>query len=86
MNTSISPELRRLIDEKVKSGLYGSANEVLREALRLLSEHDAVAALRRDELRRKLAEGLQALRRGDVVDGESAFRRLRARSARRRRA
>jgi antitoxin ParD1/3/4 len=86
MNVTITPDLRRLIEERVKAGPYGSANEVLREALRLLAEHDELAALRRQELRKKVAEGLAASRRGDVVDGEAAFRRLRARSARRRRA
>ena len=34
MNVNLTPELDRLVREKVKSGMYGSASEVVREALR----------------------------------------------------
>ena len=38
MNVSLTPELERLVNEKVESGLYQTASEVVREALRLLLE------------------------------------------------
>ena len=34
MNVSLTPELERIISEKVSSGLYNNASEVVREALR----------------------------------------------------
>jgi antitoxin ParD1/3/4 len=40
MNVSLTPELEELIRRKVESGMYGSASEVVREALRLLEERD----------------------------------------------
>lgn len=40
MNVSLTPELAKLVDEKVATGMYGSASEVIREALRLLDERD----------------------------------------------
>jgi antitoxin ParD1/3/4 len=40
MNVSLTPELEKLVQEKVKSGLYHSASEVIRDALRLLQERD----------------------------------------------
>ena len=45
MNVSLTPELEELVNEKVRSGLYQTASEVVREALRLLK-------LRDDEVRR----------------------------------
>jgi antitoxin ParD1/3/4 len=36
MNVSITPDLERFVRDKVESGLYNSASEVVREALRLL--------------------------------------------------
>jgi hypothetical protein len=32
MNVSLTPELERLVDDKVKSGLYQTASEVVRHA------------------------------------------------------
>jgi antitoxin ParD1/3/4 len=40
MNVSLSPELERFIHRKVATGLYSSASEVVREALRILQERD----------------------------------------------
>jgi antitoxin ParD1/3/4 len=40
MNVSLTPELDRFVAGKVDSGRYNSASEVVREALRLLEEHD----------------------------------------------
>jgi putative addiction module CopG family antidote len=38
MNISLTPELEQMVDDKVKSGRYASASEVIREGLRLLEE------------------------------------------------
>jgi len=40
MNVSLTPELEELVNEKVRSGLYQTASEVVREALRLLKQRD----------------------------------------------
>ena len=69
MNVSLTPELEKFVDNKVESGLYNNASEVVREGLRLLKEHD--------ELRKKYAaqieRGWQQAQRGDFVDGEKAM-------------
>ncbi|MCY3826602.1 MAG: type II toxin-antitoxin system ParD family antitoxin [Candidatus Dadabacteria bacterium] len=40
MNVSLTPKLEEFIREKVSSGLYNNASEVVREALRLLVKRD----------------------------------------------
>ncbi len=40
MKISLSPDLERLIAEKVSSGRYHSADEVVREGLELLQERE----------------------------------------------
>jgi antitoxin ParD1/3/4 len=40
MNVSLTPELEELVNDKVRSGLYQTASEVVREALRLLKQRD----------------------------------------------
>jgi len=64
MNVSLTPELETLVNEKVKSGNYNSASEVVREALRLLKEQDELKRIRREELRREVMRGVTDIREG----------------------
>lgn len=41
MKISLSPDVERLIAEKVRSGRYHSADEVVREGLELLQERES---------------------------------------------
>lgn len=68
MNVSLTPELENLVNEKVKSGLYNSASEVIRESLRLLQEQDMLKKIRRDELRREIMLGVEQIRNGEYVE------------------
>jgi antitoxin ParD1/3/4 len=77
MNVSLTPELERLVQEKVTSGLYSSASEVVREALRLLQERDELRRIRLDELRKEIAIGLAEADRGELLDGEQVMAELR---------
>jgi antitoxin ParD1/3/4 len=40
MNVNLTPQLEELVRSKVASGLYTSASEVVRDALRLMEEKD----------------------------------------------
>ncbi len=65
MNVALSPELVKLIGTKVDSGRYGSANEVVSDALRLLDEWDRIQEARQTDLRRDVRRGLEQLDRGE---------------------
>lgn len=73
MNVSLTPELGRWVQERVRSGLYTSASEVVREALRLLREHEELRQARRDELKRLVHEGIADADTGRVEAGTDAF-------------
>jgi antitoxin ParD1/3/4 len=60
MNVSLTPQLEESVKKKVGSGLYGSASEVMREALRLLDERDHLQALRLEELRAEIKQGIES--------------------------
>ena len=64
MNVSLTPELERLVEEKVESGLYQTASEVVREALRLLHTRDEQLA----RLRTNVQAGFEQLDRGKATD------------------
>ena len=59
MNVSLTPELEKIVAERVTSGRYASASEVIREALRLLEERDQL-----NQLRQEVRLGLEQLDQG----------------------
>ena len=88
MNVSLTPELEKFVQEKVESGRYTSASEVVREALRLMEKRDLRLAEREEalkafqsELDRRIAEA----DRGETIPVEEAFAQLRAHAAEQRR-
>lgn len=81
MNVSLTPELEKLVAEKVKSGRYTSASEVVREALRLLEEQEKLKQIHLTEIRQKIDRGLQQLDEGKGIGpGEARDRLRRART------
>ena len=65
MNISLTPQLERLFNQRVKSGASLSASEVVRESLRLLQERDRMRELRYEDLRKELHRGMDQLERGE---------------------
>ena len=60
MNVNLTPQLEELVRSKVSSGLYTSASEVVREALRLMEEQDRLRQVKLAELRREVRKGLDS--------------------------
>lgn len=81
MNVSLTPELEQLIHKKVETGLYLSASEVVREALRLLEERDKLQALKFEEVRREIQIGIDQADRGEVgpLDVQGTLAKVRSR-------
>lgn len=71
MNVSLTPELENLVNEQVKSGLYNSASEVIRESLRLFKEQLMLKEIRRNELRREIMIGIEQMRNGEYTEIKS---------------
>ncbi len=78
MNVSLTPELEQWVDEKVRSGRYASASEVIREALRLLEEQELARQKTLAGVREKIDRGLKQLDQGKGIPPEEARARLRA--------
>ena len=66
LNVSLPPELEHRVREHVASGLYGSASEVVREALRLFEAFQDVQAAGLVTLRADIALGLKDVEAGRV--------------------
>jgi antitoxin ParD1/3/4 len=57
MGITHAPDIETMIKEKVASGLYPNADEMLREALRRLDEHDRLQWLRAANAKGEEGEG-----------------------------
>ena len=77
MNIQLKPEQEKFIQEKIASGQYNSPEEVVNKMFqvfeRLQSEYEEWV----EETRKKIEEGIESLERGEGVDGEIVFARLR---------
>lgn len=80
MNVNLTPHLEDLVRQKVSSGLYTSASEVVREALRLMDEQDRLRAAKLEQLRQDIHIGL-ASGVAEAWDPEQVKRAGRARRA-----
>ncbi len=82
MNVSLTPELERFVKKELEGGDYQTASEVIRAGLRLLKENrDALPRVPStlDELEGELLESIERIEEGEGVNGEEAFKRIRAR-------
>jgi antitoxin ParD1/3/4 len=86
MNVNLGSTFDSFIAELLKTGLYQSQSEVVREGLRLLKEREELKNLRLAELRKEIAVGREQADRREFVGGENTFAEIRRRSAARKRA
>lgn len=66
INVSLPPELETRVRQRVESGLYGSASEVIREALRLFEAYEGVKLSKLDALRQDVAKGMEDVKAGRI--------------------
>ncbi|WP_333271384.1 MULTISPECIES: type II toxin-antitoxin system ParD family antitoxin [unclassified Microcoleus] len=66
----------KFVRQKINTGRYLSASEVIREALRLLEERDIQRQMRIEKLRREVAVGIEKSDRGETFDGEEVVAEL----------
>ena len=64
MNVSLTPKLEGYVKQKLSSGLYNSASEIIREAFRLLEEQDSFKQLKFQQFKEELNQGITSLDAG----------------------
>jgi len=86
MNVTLRPELETLIEAEVKSGRSADSSQFLNRAVyHYVVARDLGEEYTPEEMDKMIAEGLDDIERGDTIEGEEAFRQLRAYSAEHRR-
>ena len=76
MNISLTPELEQYINAKVKSGMYTSASEVVRESLRLLHIYEDLQNQRIQQLNQAIEVGLDQLKSGKKISAKDSYNKL----------
>ena len=77
MNVNLGPVFDEFVAKMLKTGLYQSQSEILREGLRLLKEREELKKSRLAEIRKGIAVGIGQADRGEFVDGPKALRKIR---------
>lgn len=60
ININLTPQLEEMVRQKVATGLYTTASEVVQEALRLMDERDQMRVAKLDQLRQAIQDGLES--------------------------
>lgn len=84
MNVSLTPELESYVSAKVASGRYNSASEVVREALRLMEERDAIRSSQLAGFNAELERRLASLDRGEFISPSESRAKIARKSEQRR--
>ena len=78
MQLNIPPDLETLINKRLSSGSYSSAEDVLRRALEAQDAEESWTEEERRALTAHIEEGYQQAERGELIDGKQARREIQA--------
>ena len=85
MDVTLKPEIAKLVEAEVESGRSSDPNDFLNRAVyHFLLARDLGEEYTAEEIDRLIAAGLDDIERGDTIEGEEAFRQMRAYNAERR--
>lgn len=79
MNISLTEELERFVQEQVRTGMYHSNSEVIRDGLRLLKRFNSPTPDYRAWVNEQIEIGLAQADTGEMVSGDEAYERIQAR-------
>ena len=72
LNVSVTPHFSKMIRNKVKSGRYANASEVVREALRRMEQDDllgeGVEVVDPDDWEAQVQKGMDSIAGGDYIE------------------
>ena len=81
LNISLPPELEKRVRQHVESGLYSSASEVTREALRLFEAYQSVQVANLASLKAEMVQGVADIAAGRVREMDPGDLKRRGRAA-----
>ena len=83
MTVTLTAEQEQFIAEQLKGGHYRSADDVVAQSLGMLRAQEEFIRENAAELKEKIAVGMEQIRRGEVLEGETVFNHLLEKNRRR---
>lgn len=77
MTLPSTPEIEQFINAQLATGKYADATEVILAGLKLLEERERIYQGRFEELQQAVRIGIEEADRGELIDSEVVFNRLR---------
>lgn len=77
MTLTLSKRIKKMIDEKVRSGQYTRPEDVVSAAIGSLIAQEEFGDFKIGELNKLLAAGERSIKRSGTMDGDEAIRRRR---------
>jgi antitoxin ParD1/3/4 len=71
MTVQLKPEIEALIQKRLESGAFSSAEEVIERALEFLSAEEDWLADNREEIATQIQGGWDEAQRGELTDGQN---------------
>ena len=79
MNVTLTPEMERMVADRLATGHSATATQVVQEALKALEERDLEDAEELARFTTMMQQSEDEVERGEVVDPDEMFARLRER-------
>jgi putative addiction module CopG family antidote len=83
MNLALKPEMKRLIEDRLRTGRYASAEDVVQAGLAALQQQETAGDFAAGEMQSLMEEGERSIRREGTVEAAKVFARLRRKSQQR---
>jgi antitoxin ParD1/3/4 len=83
LNVSLTAELNQFVQDRIATGRYQTASEVIREGLRLLEHQERDREAAYQALKAKLGRGAAQADRGEFVDPDEVLKKIKGLKRRR---
>ena len=81
MDISLSPDNENFIQNQIAVGIYKTISEAVNAAINIAIVDNAIAQKRIDEFNKEIEIGIEAMKNGDVLDGQSVIDEFRKKYA-----